>query len=71
MTIAAGKYAMAHFELDASQYQQAWNFVFGKWLPDSGYQPDDRPSFELCLNNPKDHPEGKHIVDICIPVKPL
>ncbi|HPQ41968.1 MAG TPA: GyrI-like domain-containing protein [bacterium] len=40
-------------------------------MPDSGWQPDDRPCFELCLNNPATHPERKHIVDICIPVKPL
>ena len=40
-------------------------------LAESGYQPDDRPCFELYLNNPQEHPEGKHIVDIYAPVKPL
>ena len=70
MTIPAGKYAMARFELNADEYQDAWDAVYGGWLPRSGFQPDDRPSFELCLNDPKEHPEGKHIVDICIPVKP-
>ena len=34
-------------------------------------QPDDRPAFEMCLNNPKDHHEHKHIVEIYVPVKPL
>jgi AraC family transcriptional regulator len=43
----------------------------GDWLPDSGYQPDDRPCYELYHNDPKEHPENKCIVDICIPVKPL
>ena len=70
-TVAAGKYAMARFEIDAEQYGDAWTAVYGGWLPDSGYQPADGPCFELCLNNPKEHPEGKHIVDICIPVTPL
>jgi AraC family transcriptional regulator len=71
MVIPGGRYAMGRFEIDASRYGEAWDFVFGRWLPDSGYQPDDRPAFEICLNDPGAHPEGKHIVDICVPVKPL
>ena len=70
-TIPAGKYATAHFEITPDQYQDAWNAVYGGWLPTSGYQPADGPCYELYLNQPKDHPEGKHIVDICLPVKPL
>jgi AraC family transcriptional regulator len=70
-TIPAGKYAIAHFEINPEQYGDAWNAVYGGWLPESGYQPDDRPCFELYLNDPKTHPEGKHIVDIYAPVKPL
>ena len=63
---------MARFEIaDSSEYEKAWDMVFGVWLPDSGYQPDDGPCYEHYLNNPKEHPEKKHIVDICIPVKPL
>jgi AraC family transcriptional regulator len=69
--IPAGKYAAAHFEITPDQYQDAWNAVYGGWLPESGYQPQDGPCYELYLNDPKQHPEGKHVVDICIPVKPL
>jgi AraC family transcriptional regulator len=71
MTVPGGKYAVAHFELSEDEFQEAWNGLYGEWLPGSGYQPDDRPSFEICLNDPKEHPQQKHIVDICIPVKPL
>jgi AraC family transcriptional regulator len=67
----AGKYAVAHFEISPDQYGDAWNALYGGWLPESGYQPDDRPCFELYLNDPKQHPEGKHIVDIYAPVKPI
>jgi AraC family transcriptional regulator len=70
-SIAAGKYAMAHFEITADQYEDAWKAVYGGWLPESGYQPDDGPCYEVYRNDPKQHPEGKHIVDICVPVKPL
>jgi AraC family transcriptional regulator len=69
--IPAGKYAVAHFEILPDQYGDAWSTVYGGWLPESGYQPDDRPCFELYLNDPKEHPEGRHIVDIYAPVKPM
>ena len=71
MTIPGGTYAVARFEILPDEYSEAWDAVFGKWLPDSGFQPDDRPSMEVYLNDPKEHPEGKHIIDIVIPVKPF
>lgn len=71
MVIPEGKYAVAHFEILPHQYGDAWNALCGAWLPESGYQPDDGPSFELYLNDPNQHPEGKHIVDIYFPVKPM
>ena len=43
----------------------------GGWLPESGYELDDRLAFELSRNNPEEHPQKKCVVDICIPVKPM
>lgn len=71
MAMAGGATAVARFELDADQYAQAWGAVYGGWLPSSGYQPDDRPAYERCLNNPDEHPDKKHLVEICVPVRPL
>lgn len=71
MEIPGGAYAVGHFELLPHEYQDAWDSMCGGWLPGSGYQPDDRLPFEHFLNNPEEHPEGRHIVNICIPVKPL
>lgn len=71
MTIAGGKVAVAHFEIATEEYEQAWKLVFGDWLPESGYVPDDRPCYEVYHNDPNQHPEHKHIVDICVPVTPL
>ena len=71
MTVPGGTYAVANFELAEDEYTAAWQLVIGEWLPQSGFQPDDRPCFERYLNNPEEHPEHKHIVDICVPVKPL
>ena len=71
MTIAGGKYAIGRFEIKTDEYSDAWNKMMGEWLPDSGYVPDDRPCFEMYQNDPKQHPQGMHIIDICVPVKPL
>ncbi len=71
MNIEGGKYAVGHFELAVDEYQQAWNYLFSQWLPESGYQVDNRPCFEMYLNSPEEHPENKHLVDIHVPIKPL
>lgn len=68
MEIEAAKYVIARFELSAQDFQQAWDWVYGQWFPTSGYQPDDKPCFEMYPEEPKD---GKFIVDICVPVKPI
>lgn len=71
MVIPAGKYAYARFRLGNSGYQEAWDWVYGQWLPASGYAPDDRPCFEQYYNSPEESPDGMMDLDIVIPVKPL
>jgi len=72
MTLTAGKFAVGSFEISGSGgYEQAWNMMMAGWLPESGYQPDDRLCYEIYKNDPNSHPEGKHLVDICVPIKPL
>lgn len=70
MTLAKGQYVMARFEIGVTQFQDAWNCLCG-WFSTSGYQPADGPSFEIYYNDPREHPEHKFILDICMPVKPL
>lgn len=71
MVVQGGKYAIGKFEITVDQYQEAWDMICGVWLPNSGYQPDDKPCYELMLNDPETHPEHKHIIEIFVPVKPL
>ncbi|EPJ46271.1 MAG: hypothetical protein OFPI_34160 [Osedax symbiont Rs2] len=70
-TLAGGKYAVALFEIDAQQYEQAWGLIYSHWLPGSGYQPDQGCCFEKYLNDFRSHPQQKHIIEIYIPIKPL
>lgn len=71
LVIPGGKYAVGHFIISADAFKSAWDFLWGEWLSESGYQPDDRPCFEVYLNHPDEHPEHKSIVEIYVPVKPL
>lgn len=71
MTLPGGKYALARFELDKDGFQEAWSWVYGEWLPASGYTADDRLGFEWYHNTPEDSAAGRYILDICIPVKVL
>lgn len=52
------------------EFQKAWNTMC-HWFTESGYQQGDGCTYELYHNDYTTHPEKKHIVDICIPVKPL
>ena len=68
-TLRGGPYAVCRFEIADTDFQKAWQEAF-TWFMEKGYACDDGPCYERYHNNPGDHPEGKWIVDICIPLKP-
>ena len=68
MEVEGGNYVVARFEVAPTEFEKAWEWVYGQWLPSSGYQPDDKPCFERYPEEPKN---GKFSVDICVPVKPI
>ncbi|TXH80799.1 MAG: AraC family transcriptional regulator [Rhizobium sp.] len=43
--------------------------LFGGWLPQSGFEPDDRPVLELYLNHPANVPEHEVATDLLIPLR--
>jgi AraC family transcriptional regulator len=62
---------MCRYEIRTDQFSEAWNEVMSQWLPSSGYICDDRLPFEIYHNDAREHPEKKHVLDICIPVTPM
>ncbi|MBI3520583.1 MAG: GyrI-like domain-containing protein [Bacteroidetes bacterium] len=66
-TLAGGLYAVFHYtgsSLDRSIFQ----YIFSSWLPNSDYELDNRPHFELLGANYKNaDPDSEE--DIFIPVK--
>lgn len=71
MDVPGGKYAIARFALRSDQYQQAWDYLFYNWLMNSGYQPDDRNSFELYPYEEDQREDGGKAVHLYLPVMPL
>ena len=71
--IPGGKYAVTHFKGTDRDIGKAWNDLFRTWLPTSGYQPDDRPCFELYVSSGKKDCSKDGVIqcDICVPVRPL
>jgi len=70
--LPGGKFVLYRLEGDFKDIQkiikQGFKDVFRNWLPASGFQPDDKPCYEL-YHDPGE--KGKFSADLAIPVKPL
>ena len=69
LTLPAGLHAVGRFAITADQFGPAWGYMYGEWLTSSGHVPAGL-AYELQRNDSSEHPEQKHLVDICIPVRP-
>lgn len=68
--IDAGDYALYPFYDTPDKLHNAYQYIFGEWLPNSGYDPDyDRHNLEFNMNNPAEDAEGKCKVDLYVPVR--
>lgn len=68
--LPGGPFAVMHAELtDPAEFVTAWIALVG-WAEQEDYQVDpSRPSYEIYLNDPEQHPEKHHILDLCLSVK--
>ncbi|TYP71821.1 AraC family transcriptional regulator [Paenibacillus methanolicus] len=69
--LPGGLFARYKFYDTIDKFAFAYQSVYGGWLPDSGYEPDDRHALEFCMNNPATDPEGKAKVDLYVPIRRL
>ncbi|MBT4723268.1 GyrI-like domain-containing protein [Candidatus Falkowbacteria bacterium] len=69
-TLPGGKYLVMSAELDGpEEYGLAWQKVVD-WANENSYVLDmSRPSYEIYKNEPQSHPEGHHLLDVCLSVK--
>ena len=70
-TVAGGRYACARFTGTAAEIHAAWMRFIGQWIPDSGYQCDNRPTLELYEPEFTVDPKtGAFSCLLCMPVRP-
>jgi AraC family transcriptional regulator len=69
--LPGGAYAVMHAELTGpSEFETVWK-TLADWVKQNDYDVDmSRPSYEIYLNNPQEHPEKHHILDMMLSVKP-
>jgi len=66
--LKGGLYAVFLHRGAAPAGEKSFRYIFGTWLPSSGYDLDDRPHFEVLGEKYKnDHPDSEE--EIWIPVK--
>ena len=69
-TLPGGKYVVMKTELKGpEEYGPAWMEVV-EWMKNNNEEIDmSRASYEIYLNNPEEHPEKHHILEICMAAK--
>lgn len=69
--IPAARCVVARFEGVQREVALAYDELFGKFMPENGYQPADLPAYEIYYNDPKKTPGNKFTLDLCVPVEAL
>jgi len=67
MELPESEYLVASFEILPAEYEEAWQEIMD-FIQSEKLKPAQL-MYESYKNDPRTHPEGKHIVDICIAVE--
>lgn len=68
-TIPAGKYAKTLFKGPYADIIQAYEHLYGDWLPKSGREAADAPCIEVYLNNPGTTPPDELLTEVYLPLR--
>ncbi|WP_137151802.1 AraC family transcriptional regulator [Devosia sp. FKR38] len=66
--VRGGLYARLRYVGPYADMRDAYRWLFGVWLPGSGYTADDAPVLEAYRNDPRDTPPLALITDIHLPL---
>ena len=68
-TLKSGQYAVFIHRGDTTEFYKTAQYIYGVWLPNSDFELDDRPHFEVLGNKYKNNdPTSEE--EVWIPVKP-
>ena len=68
-TIPGGKYAITLHKGPYENLEKTYAKLFGVWLPESGHQFREQPSFEIYLNSPEHTKPEDLLTEIYLPIK--
>jgi AraC family transcriptional regulator len=69
VTLPAGRHAVMTYRGPYAGLPAAYDQLFGAWLPSSGEEPADTPSFEVYLNSPMDTAPEDLVTELHLPLK--
>ena len=69
VTLAGGRQAVLTYTGPYAGLPAAYDELFGVWLPQSGEEPADAPSFEVYLNSPMDTAPEALVTELHLPLK--
>ncbi len=67
--LPGGKTAVLRFKGHYSGLPAAYDYLYGVWLPQSGEEAADSPSYEFYVNSPMDTVAEDLLTDISVPLK--
>lgn len=68
--LAPGPIAVLVYKGPYADLEQAYRYLYGVWLPESGREPADRPPFEEYLNDCRTLPASEWLTAVCLPLVP-
>ncbi len=68
-TLKSGQYAVFIHKGDSNAFYKTAQYIFGVWLPNSAFELDDRPHFEVLGSKYKNNDPASE-EEVWIPVKP-
>ncbi len=69
LVLPSGTYAKLRYKGPYSDMKAAYKWLYGVWLPNSGYQAANHPPHEEYLNNPQEVSPTELLTDICLPLE--
>lgn len=66
---AAGRVAVLVFKGPYSNMAEAYQYLYGRWLPESGEEAADAAPYEVYLNSPADTPAEELLTQLCVLLK--
>ena len=69
LEITGGKYAVFLHKGNTEMFAKTAQYIYAEWLPNSGFQLDNKPHFEVLGDNYLGHENSESEEEIWIPIK--